>query len=98
MVGERDRADALDRKQPNVLSEVAIRYQVEPSSREPKVIGIDLAPRCLVAGSGIVAHLGGAFLVDGLRYGVDCVFMLPVTLVRAEADGKYLLHPADIFV
>ena len=62
------------------------------------MIGIDLAPRRLVPRGGIVAHLGGASLVDGLRYGVDRVLMLSVTLMGAEADGKDLLHPTDIFV
>ena len=98
MVRQRDRADALDGEQPNVLSAVAIGYQIEPSASEPEVIGIDLAPRRLVLGSGIVTHLRGASLVDGLGDGVDGLTVLTVALVRAEADGKHLLHRPDVFV
>src|SRR3990172_2184240 len=98
MVGERNRADAFDSEHPNFLAQVAMADQIQAAGGVPEKIWIDLAAAGVVAGSGIVAHLGGASLVDGLRYGVDCVLMLSVTLVRAEADGEYLLHPADIFV
>ena len=49
LVGERDRADALNGEEPHVFTQVTVRDHVEPTGGEPEMIRIDFAPSGAVA-------------------------------------------------
>jgi hypothetical protein len=75
-----------------------VAYQVQAAAGKPEKIGVDLAPAGVVARSGVVAHLRRAPFVDRLGDEIDRLAVFAITLVRAEPDGKYLLHGPHIIM
>src|SRR5688500_9382701 len=98
MIGERDRADALDGEHAYFLAEMAVADEIQAAAGKAEKIRIDFAPSGPVARGGVITHLRSAPFVDRLGDQVDGLPVLAIVLVRAEPNGKCLLHRANVFM